>query len=334
MTSVRACKRQAQQQHAAFLASYNAELMAGQKLRCEKNYQLYVKRFGDDKKHSNTYFDDIVNDAEPMMDEPLLDCIVVGEKFPIHRVPLSFFNNPRFEVISTRRGKQLLLTRQERTIECPISKKGVRALAGTFPEKWFTLNPGTFMYHQHRKFVLPETLVFPMCIITGDHKHAPVNDFYAYFVPKLFTTTMQGRYVAIKQMMNIMPIEIVELLSKQLGGPSKLTGDVEFSPLCFKYDVSDATEYATLEPTDFVSGQFYSYQALLDLTEKGILDIAILDNYNGGLMVLTRANYEHVFPNGKQSRLVRQLGTVEKMFEYRQRIITSLKRSKIGRAHV
>ena len=327
MTSVRACKRQAQQQHAAFLASYNAELMSGQELRREKNYQLYVKRFGDDKKHSNTNFDDIDNDAEPMMEVPPLDCIVVGKKFPIHCVPSYFFNNPHFEVISTRRGNQIFLTRQERTIECPISKKGVRALAGTFSEKWFTLNPGTFKYNQHRKFVLPETFVFPIWIVTGDHNYAPVSKFRAYFVPKLFTTTMQGRYVAIKQMMNILPLEIVELLSKQLGGPSKLTGDVEFSPLCFKYDVSDATEYATLEPTDFVSGQFYSYQALLDLTEKGILDIAIPDNYNGDLMVLTRENYEHVFSNGEQCRLVRKFGTVEKMFQYRQRIIDSLKKS-------
>jgi len=199
-----------------------------------------------------------------------------------------------------------------------------RANATVQAEQRFILNPGTFKHRQHREFVLPTTQVFPIKIVTGDGLHAPVNKFGAFFVPKLFTTTMQGRYEAVKQMLTRLPLEIVEMVCKQLGGPCNLTGDVKLNPLSFKYDVTDHTEYVTLESIEFVSGQFYSYQAMLDLTEKGILDIAIGDRINGNLMVLTEGNYQHVFSNGQPCRLVHMFKTPDDMLKYRQQIINSL----------
>ena len=255
---------------------------------------------------------------------PPFKTIVVSKAHPTKRLPVAMVEDPRYELIQKCHGKQFCLIRQERNFICPLNGQLFRANATAQAEQRFILNPGTFKFRQHREFVLPTTQVFSINIVTGDGLYAPVNKFGAFFVPKLFTTTMKGRYEAVKQLKNKLPLEIVELLCKQLGGPNKLTGSTELSPLSFKYDVTDRTEYTTLEPTEFVPGQFYSYKALLDLTEKGILDIAIEDSINGNLMVLTEGNYEHVFSNGESCRLVQMFKTTDDMLKYRQRIINNL----------
>ena len=261
-------------------------------------------------------------------DKPLQE-VVVSKKNPQYALAFckSYTDDPFFELKTRKMGRNICIHRVERMLPCAITGILVRGMLMLQAITQWILNPTVFRSRQHPKFVLPTTHVFP---IRGVGIAAELFSFYnccAAFVPKLFTTTMQGKCIAICEMLKRLPVECVELVSKEMGGPTNFSRGV--SPHSFKYDVTVDSQYTTSGgdiDTIIGNGQqiFCSVKSLLDLVDKGVMDIGVCDVYSSNYLTLSEDAYHHVFSNGRPSHLAEMFKTVDEMIAVRQKILDSL----------
>jgi hypothetical protein len=261
-------------------------------------------------------------------DKPLQE-VVVSKKDPRCALALckSYTDDPIFELKTRKMGPNVCIQRVERMLPCAITGIIVRGMLMLQAITQWVLNPTVFRSCQHLKFILPTTLVFPIHFANAVGDNHTINRYTAAFVPKLFTTTMHGKYVAICEMLKRLPVEVVELVSNQMGGPINLSEGV--SPHSFKYDVTGASQYTTIGgDVSSIFGNasqiFCSVASLLELVEKGVMDIAITDYENGNYMTLSPDAFHHVFADGRPSHLVGMFNTEDEMMTHRQKILDRL----------
>ena len=260
---------------------------------------------------------------------PLTEVIVSKKDLDseLKYLPTDWTSSPFFDLQTRRMGRNICIRRVEKVLKCAITGVSVRGMLMLQAVTQWVLNPSVFRSRQHQKFVLPTTLAFPIHFTNADCEEHCINKFGAAFVPKLFTTTMHGKYVAIREMLKRLPVEIVELMSKQMGGPSNLSRGI--SPHSFKYDVTGASQYITTGgDVSSIFGNasqiFCSVVSLLELVDKGVMDIAITDFENGNYMTLSPDAFHHVFADGRPSHLVGMFNTEDIMMAHRQKILDRL----------
>lgn len=255
----------------------------------------------------------------------------------LHEKNKDKYNDKEYIIIHGNGQKYII--RKEKIHKCYISKNYIRERFMLQSKKYWILNPTTFQLKHHNSSPLPVTSIIPIRFNHLDINDAnnyiinKINKYNAYFVPKIFTTTMYAKYIAIYELLKYLPYEIVVIIMSYIGGPKNL--NIE-SPFLIPYDTTYKSKYETLAgPIDYIlninDDAFYSVESLLELVKKNIIDIAIRDNMRGCVITLSTDAYIHLYSENRKYNLTNRkynliysFPTIDKMKLCRQDIIDTI----------